>query len=691
MPGINIPGVTDKYNTNSTVDKLMQIERIPLTREQKTLETYKNEQDAWREVNKKMTSLRESAKTLYSFDNPFNNKVTDSTQEFAITATANRGAEYESFKVDVLQTAMADRFLTSELDADTKVPQGTYTYKIQDKSVTMRWKGGSLSEFSSALNRRGNGLISSRVIGASKGKKTLLIEGLKTGEESKLVFEDDAKTFAETSGMIIRVKPKTTSFLTSRNEVRNIQNKGDAALSEQEGIPELSEKNIRVKEETVSVPPRGAFSVNIPESALKKAGARISFTIQAEPVEDITIELNKRSLKPDIPEAGSASFRDITIFNSPFDTQLPETPDLPAEPLEEILTKSVLFAIQKNGKEVEIPLSKLFDQDNPKIEIDLKASDYENLTGLAIRNRNTGYQLNLSSMEAYSPDENLGFVPQHPVTQAQDAVIKYEGITIKRSTNDIDDIVPEVTLNLHDKTEKTATISIKPDTESAKDALINFVGKYNQAISEVNILTQNKQELIDELDYLSDSEREKYQGKLGMFVSDSSLTSLKSSLQSSTQARYPYSDEAVITMLSQAGIATNASNYSGYTPSKLRGYLEIDEKKLDEALEKNLNDIKNLFGYDSDGDLIVDSGIAYLMDKQLTAYVQTGGILPLKSAGLDSKIKQSEQRITRLEGQMEEKEAELRAKYGQMEGTLNSLENQQSTIQNFANRGNGNR
>ncbi len=692
MPGINIPGVTDKYNTNNTVEKLMQIERIPLTREQKTLETYKNEQDAWREVNKKMTSLRESAKTLYSFENPFNNKITDSTQEFAITATANRGAQYESFKVDVVQTALADRFLTSELDADTKVPQGTYTYKIQDKTVTMRWKGGSLNEFSTALNRRGNGIISSRVIGASKGKKTLLIEGLKTGEESKLIFEDDAKTFAETSGMIIRVKPKTTSFLSSKSEIKEVKAaSGNPQIEEQKGIPSLSEKNIMIKEETVTVPPRGAFSVAIPESALKKSTSRIAFSIQAESVEDITVELNKRGLRPDIPDAGSASFKDITIFNSPFDTQLPEVPEIQRETLEEIVTNSVLFAVLKNGKEIEIPTSSLLEENNPKIELEIKNSDYEGLQGFAIKNRNTGYQINISSMEAYSPDENLGFVPQHPVTQAQDAIIKYEGITIKRSTNDIDDIVPEVTLNLHDKTEKTATISIKPDTESAKDALINFVGKYNQAISEVNILTQNKQELIDELDYLSDAEREKYQGKLGMFVSDSSLTSLKSSLQSSTQARYPYSDQAVITMLSQAGIATNATNYSGYTPSKLRGYLEIDEKKLDEALEKNLNDIKNLFGYDSDGDLIVDSGIAYLLDKQLTAYVQTGGIFPLKTAGLDSKIKASEQKITRLEGQMEQKEAELRAKYGQMEGTLNSLENQQTTISNFANRNNGNR
>ncbi len=39
MAGINIPGVTNQYNTNETVEKLMKIERIPLTREQNALES----------------------------------------------------------------------------------------------------------------------------------------------------------------------------------------------------------------------------------------------------------------------------------------------------------------------------------------------------------------------------------------------------------------------------------------------------------------------------------------------------------------------------------------------------------------------------------------------------------------------------------------------------------------------------
>ncbi len=685
MAGINIPGVTNQYNTNETVEKLMQIERIPLTREQKTLDSYKAQQDAWRSVNRKMTELRDSVKTLYSFDNPFNNKITSSTEEYAITADATRKATYESFKVDVIQPATADRFLTSELDSDTKVPAGTYTYKINDKSITMRWKGGSLQDFSNALNRRGGELLKTRVIGASKGKKTLSIESQKTGSENRLTFEDDAKTFAESSGMIIRVKPKTIEFGTNRNDYRNIQ----PETPEQERLPQISAANLKISGENVVVPPRGGYALSIPETVLGTPGTHIQFAIKKQDATDITVALNKQESKPVFPDSGTATFKDVTIRNAPIDASLPPEPEKKIKPLDPISTSDVLFVKMKDGSEKHISTPGLLSGEETKIDISL--DDYKNIDSLVIKNRNTGISLSVTSVSALNPSENRGFVPQHAISSADDAIIKYEGITIRRPTNTIDDVVPEVTLNVFDKTEKTATIAVKPDVESAKEALITFVGKYNQSLAEINILSQNKPEIVEELDYLSSDEKKEKQEKLGMFSTDSSLTSLKSALQTTASANYKFDEDAKITMLSQIGIATNATNYSGYTPSKLRGYLEIDEKKLDSELEKHLDDVRNMFGYDSDGDLIIDSGIGYKLDKQLTAYVQSGGVFAMKTSSLDARIKSSEQKIARLETQMDDKEAELRTKYGQMEGALNSLESQQNTIKNFSNSGNNNR
>ena len=684
MPGINIPGVTDKYNTNETVEKLMQVERIPLNREEKTLENYKQQQSAWRNVNRKMSTLRDSVKSLYSFDNPFNNKLTTSTEEYAITADATRNSSYDSFKVDVIQPATADRFLTAELENDTKVPAGTYTYKISDKTVSLRWKGGSLTDFSDALNRRGNNLIKTRVIGASKGKKTLSIESLKTGAENKLIFENDAKTFAETSGMITKIKPQTTTIGLTRNDFRTPED----TVQEQARMPKINSSKLIVSDNNITVPPRTGFSIQIPNNVTNEKGNHLQFSIKSKEVQDITIELNKQPEKPIFPESGIASFKDVIIHNAPVDDSLPTETLIKPEPLEKITTDNVLYVKMIDGSEKLIQTPSLFTSNETTIDIPL--DEYEGIQAIILRNRNTGHEFSLSSIEAMNPSQNLGFIPQHPITVADDAIIKYEGITIKRPTNEIDDVIPEITLNIHDKTEKTATISIKPDVESAKDALITFVGNYNQAISELNILSQNKPELIEELDYLSEEEKETEREKLGLFLSDSTLTGLKSNLQTTTTAKYQFSDSATITMLSQIGIATNATNYSGYTPSKLRGYLEIDEKTLDSQLEKHLEDVKNIFGYDSDGDLIIDSGIGVKLDKQLTAYVQSGGIFALKTSGLDAKIKSTEQKIARLEAQLDDKEADLRIKYGRMEGTLNSLESQQSTISNFSKQQNRN-
>ena len=680
MAGLNIPGVTDQYNTNDTVEKLMKIERIPLTREQNQLESLKTEKNAWRDINTKLSSLRDNTKSLYSFENPFNSKLTSSTEEYAITAEANRSASLQSFKVDVIQAASSDRFLTDELENDFKVPVGTYTYKVGEKQITFNWKGGTLKDFSNAINKRGNNIIKSSIIGASAGNKSLLIEAVPTGKENRLIFEDDAKTFAFDSGMVDKIKSQTQTFASSQTEILPVNK---IEYDEPVYMPPLSLTNTKYDEEkqTATVEPRGAYQVKVPEKILRDTDLHLQFTITQKETEDITPEINKTLIQPELPDAGTAEYGGIIISNNLSDTNLNLPPEPPA-PLEPVKTNSILYAVMEDGSEKEIPYTPA--EDGKAAQIDVKLSEYPGLKAIAVRNLNTGTSYEISSFTALDPVKDLGYGPKHPVSTADDAIIKYEGITITRSSNKIDDVVPEITLNVHDKTEKTATIAVKPDTEASKAAIIEFVGKYNQAVAELNILSQNKQEIIDELDYLSPEEKEAEQKKLGLFQSDFSLTNIKSNMSSTLAARYLFSDTAEITMLSQLGIATNAGGYSGgYSQSKLRGYLEIDEKKLDDAISNHLDDIKMLFGYDSDGDLIVDTGIAYKLDKQISAYTQTGGILAMKTSSLDSKIKSSESKISKLENQMAKKEAELRNKYSQMEGSLNSLEAQQNTISNF--------
>jgi len=88
--------------------------------------------------------------------------------------------------------------------------------------------------------------------------------------------------------------------------------------------------------------------------------------------------------------------------------------------------------------------------------------------------------------------------------------------------------------------------------------------------------------------------------------------------------------------------------------------------------------------YDSDGDLVIDSGIAFAIDKNLQSFTQTGGIISSKTSTLNTRISSSQKNIETLEGKLKKKEQDLKIKYGQMEAALNSLEKQADSITNFS-------
>ena len=664
MADITIPGVSDKYGTTNLIQQLMDVERVPLTREQERLDSYKAEQDAWRSVNKAMSSLRESVRVLYSFDNPFNTKLASSTEENAITASPDRNAEIGSFKIKVEQIAEADRFLSGEIDNSFEVPEGKYTFLVNEKEISFNWKGGKLSDFVTSLNRRGNNTIKASLIGVSGTKKSLLIESLLTGKENALIFKDDAFNFALDVDMIREKRGEEKILASTKNDLEQLS--GYALTS------------VKVEDELITVPPKSGFFIEVPRSVKEDQNQQINFTVRLEGKEEAQTQVEKEKF-PILPSAAMVQFKDAIVFN--MDSELGYTPETKVTKIEPVEDFSLVFLQTENE---EIPLGKV-DATGLETSFQINVSDYEDkIENIIVKNNNTGKTAYISFPSATNPNAEKGFEPSNPISVAQDAKVKYEGITMYRPTNKIDDIVENVTLNLEAPTEKTATIKIEPDTETAKESIIELVGYYNQLIAEINILTQNKPELISELDYLSTEEIEAYEEKLGMFSGDSTLTSSKSSLQRIMTNTYPI-EGSTIRLLSQIGISSNATGSTGYDATKLRGYFEIDEGKLDEMLKDNISDIKNLFGYDSDGDMIIDTGVAYLMEKNLQAYVQTGGILASKTRTLDTKISNSEKTISRLETQLETKEQEYRTKFGNMESTLSNLESQSDSITNFNN------
>jgi flagellar hook-associated protein 2 len=226
---------------------------------------------------------------------------------------------------------------------------------------------------------------------------------------------------------------------------------------------------------------------------------------------------------------------------------------------------------------------------------------------------------------------------------------------------------------------------VEPDRETVKNSIISLVGNYNRLMAELNVLTRTDGQIVEDLSYLSNDEKTSLRERLGRFVGDTTLSSFRGRLQQAASAPYPTSDMN-LNLLAQIGIGTDVRSSgasTGYDPSRLRGYLEIDEKALDLALETRLSGIQQLFGFDTDGDLLVDNGLAFTLDKLAQPYVETGGIITLKTGTIDSRVNQDSRRIDTLERQLAAKEATLKNQYAQMEGAYSRMEQMTSSLDNF--------
>lgn len=672
MSDMNIPGVTGTYD--NYVEALMKVERVPRDNAQKDLDTYKDKRTAWQNVNRLASTLRKSSNALYSFNNPFAEKIVGSSDENAVTATATRSAENASFKIKVDKIASSDSFLSQPIDKKMEVPAGTYTFVVGDKTISFNWKGGNYRAFMDTINKRGKDILSVSEIKTASNSSSLLFKSEVLGEANRLQFEDDALTFALENGILKKNDGSAVGF--DRQSV---------------SVQPLSSDKI-VFSKTV----RGSDG-NILEITVNKGAGSVSSGTPLPGQQDAgTVGTPATADTKTFEKLGTLSYQGITVTNEASSAgRLPETPPLPAPntpaPSQNPAGGSAIpqgtnlniFSLE-SARGVLIPLPPISNIDGEqKITVDL--AEYGDVKALVLNNPNSNIQIDVSNIRIYDPKSTGEYTAANPVSVASDAQLEFEGIKISRPTNNIDDLIPGVTLNLHDKTEGAAKVDVEPDKELIKNSIIEFVANYNQVLTEINILTQINPEIIDELTYLTDEEREAAEKRLGLLSGDSALNGLKNQLRLNATAPYRATDETAIMLLSSLGISTNSSVGGGELEAgRLRGYLEIDEKKLDEAISNNLTDVKEFFGFDQNGDKLVDSGLAYTMYTQLSPYTDRGGIFATRITSLNTKITSSTEKIAEYDKKLAAKEKELKRKYKVMEGTLKDMQGQSDKIKSFS-------
>ncbi len=658
---ISIPGVSSRFETNQMIEDIIDAESAPIRRNEQRIEDLEKERDAWNRLSRDMSALQDAANTLYSFRNPFLQRIASSTDSSVLTASAVREAPESVSSLEVLQTASADVFRSASLPEDFRVPGGRYTFGIGDSEISVPFEGGSITEFVASVNRRASQIVEVRSVRDTRSSRILIFEGQITGAANRLNFADDAETLAlETNTIRPRATEADRDIRLARETVTLEDGEtGSAGLSDG----------------TVVLEPTSSAFIDTEPRVVLEEGLVLSFEISVENLgrEEFREPVEPRG--PTVPELGETELDGVRVpfASSVFD--LPEwiRPEPPA-----VIDDLNILTLLDGSQDFALP--PLEDTDGFMTISFPVGEALAGLTGIEVSNRSTFRRVHLQNIRVYDPDSVGDFEPVLALETARDARLRIDGIEVNRDTNDIDDLIEGVTLSLQDT--GIARLRVEPDAEAIKNAIIEFLALYNQIMVETNILTRTSREIVSQISWFTDEEAAEAEERLGLMQGDSTLNQLRSRLQTIMMNPYETRLGSELRILQQIGVSSNASGPgAGVDTRQLRGYLEMNEDVLDAAIAQNHRAIRDLFGFDTDRDGIIDAGAAFEVHNYVRGFTQTGGIITTRTQSIDRRISDANTQIGRDSERLERREAQLRREFAQMESAVDSMEDMRRRLE----------
>ncbi len=150
-------GLMSGLDTNSIIEQLMALERIPIQKLQKRQDLLTSQKSLFGEINSALGSLKSTMEGMDT-DNEILSYGATSSNEDAMTVTASGEAVAGTHTVKILQSAKAEQDRSVAFSSDTDaVKAGTLTISVQgedDVDVTIE-DGTTLSNLAYAINRSG--------------------------------------------------------------------------------------------------------------------------------------------------------------------------------------------------------------------------------------------------------------------------------------------------------------------------------------------------------------------------------------------------------------------------------------------------------------------------------------------------------------------------------------------------------
>lgn len=235
-------------------------------------------------------------------------------------------------------------------------------------------------------------------------------------------------------------------------------------------------------------------------------------------------------------------------------------------------------------------------------------------------------------------------------TKGQNAKFTVDGMEVIRSSNEINDVIENVTIHLLGETKENVNLGLKTDTEKLTTAVKDFVDQYN-----------NVMDFISEK--ISIGDPSKKDNKTGTLNGDGALMRLQSSLRFLMTGAPGENNKTNIITPIELGIESKDKTAK----------ISFDEEKFKAALKKEPEAVQNFFFYESkemkdatnpDGTVSSEfekKEVGYtvklkeLMNEYLDDTKGKKGVFKSKAETLESNLKDIDERIQKFNVKIEKK------------------------------------
>ncbi|WP_337240437.1 flagellar filament capping protein FliD [Proteus faecis] len=295
----------------------------------------------------------------------------------------------------------------------------------------------------------------------------------------------------------------------------------------------------------------------------------------------------------------------------------------------------------------------------------VKAKDGVNHLVLTSRKEGTDSQMEitvegddeLNNFLSYSSKSNSGAMQE--IVKANNAKLTINGIEIERQTNEIKDAPEGITLNLKkttfdnkDKADKPEIVTVARDIEPMKKAIQAWTDAYNELNSTYKSLTK----------YTQVEKGEAASKDNGVLLGDTTSRMIMSELKSFVTSSQSTSD---LDTLNKMGIKF-----------KVDGSLDIDSKKLDEALKEKPANVKEFFMGDGK-----ETGFGTQTYNYLKKTLQSNdGALDVATDGVKKRKKTLDSQIKNTERNIAATMERYKNQFQQLDKMVNSMTNSSASI-----------